>query len=79
MNIKLFFRITGEFFDLMYSGGSDCYYDENDDVNGEKKDIENAIDSHEELCYCEGCSISRQIMSFIDNKFYGIVNNNKIN
>ncbi len=42
MNIKLFFEIIGEFFDLMYTGG---HY-ECDENYYEKKDIENVIEKY---------------------------------
>lgn len=73
MDIKLFFEITGEFFDNIYSSG--LYND--DEKNNEKKDIENCLNSNQDLCYCNVCTIYRELSSFIDTKFFKIQNKNQ--
>jgi len=47
MDIKLFLKITGEFFDLMHIGESYEYDEINE--NHEKKDIENASNNYEDF------------------------------
>lgn len=79
MNIKLFLEIAGEFFDQMYAG--DIYYDNCDYLNN-KNDVENGFienkEKEEEFCYCNVCSVSRQILLFINPEIYKKLNDNKI-
>jgi len=67
MSIKLFFEISKEFFDSIYSQGID---DDNDDDNNDfiykKKDEEKGIDDDEELCYYNVSFVSRQLLSFMN-------------
>ncbi len=75
MNIRLFFEITKEFFDSMYSLVEEDY-EENvneekvqENVDEENGDEEKGWDEECE-CYCNACSISRQILLFIDPNIY---------
>ena len=71
--IKLFFEISKEFFDSIYSQGLD-YEDENNDIS-ENLDEEKGLEDEEELCYCNACSVSRVFLSFISSEF---LNHNKV-
>ncbi len=72
MNIKLFFEISKEFFDSIYSQyieeEEECI-DEETVIIKEKIDEEkgwNKYDDDDNLCYCNGCNIYRQFVLFID-------------
>jgi hypothetical protein len=66
MNIKLFLEISKEFFDSIYSQGIDYEDSCEESADEEKGEQEN---DDEELCYCNGCYISRQFLSFISSNF----------
>ena len=63
MNIKLFFEISKEFFDSIYSQGID-FEDDNNDIN-EKIDEEKGMENDEEECYCNACCVYRTILSVL--------------
>ncbi len=74
MDIKMFLEITGEFFDLMYTGGFYDYQEINE--NHEKKDIENASDNYEDFYHLNAHYIYKQLSLFMNP---GIYDDNKIN
>jgi hypothetical protein len=85
MNIKLFFEISKEFFDLMYSPFIEDDIIENDfrenlylSDDDEEKNIL-AIDKEKEIiCGCNLCYITRQILLFINPRIYKKLNDNKV-
>jgi hypothetical protein len=73
MNIKLFFEISKEFFDSMYSyleeDETEETTNEEDTTNEKKIDEEKGWNEYgydDNLCYCNGCNIYRQFALFID-------------
>ena len=77
MNIKLFFEISKEFFDSMYSYLEEdkTEYINEEDITDKEKIYEEKIDEEkgwneygdeDNLCYCNGCNIYRQFALFID-------------
>ncbi len=76
MNIRLFFEISKDFFDLMYSLYIEEDNEEDDNkekiINNEKIDEEKGLDqdNDEDLCYCDACSVCRQLFLVIDQNMY---------
>jgi hypothetical protein len=85
MNIKLFFEISKEFFDLMYSPFIEDTIIENEfrenlyvSDDDEEKNI-SAIDKEKEIiCGCNLCHITRKILLFINPRIYKKLNDNKV-
>jgi hypothetical protein len=85
MSIRLFFEISKDFFNAMYSHFEEEEYmdyeeetiKEEQQEDGEQQDEEKGWYQYEDddnPCYCNGCNIYRQIILFIDpnigdNKF----------
>lgn len=77
MNIKLFFEISKEFFDSIYSP----HLEEDIVEKKEEKDLEleiNESDYEEEICGCNLYDITRQLLLFINPQIYKKLNTNKI-
>lgn len=80
MNIKLFFEISKDFFDSIYS------LDLEEDIvekKEEEKDLELELeidesDDEEDICGCNLCHITGQLLSFINSKNYKKLNANKV-
>ncbi len=65
MNIKLFFEITREFFDAMYS----IYVEE--EKEDKNVDEEKGLEQDDEyVCYYDPCYTCRQIFLVIDQNMY---------
>jgi len=68
MSINLFFNVSKEFFDQMYSPG----FDENENIiesTDEEKGFQEWIEKkNEEFCMCNLCIIITQILSMLELK-----------
>ena len=68
MSIKLFFNVSKEFFDQMYSPG----FDETENIiesTDEEKGFQEWFEKqNEELCMCNLCIIITQILSMLELK-----------
>jgi hypothetical protein len=74
MNIKLFFEITNDFFHLMYSHFEEDVDEET--IEEEKIDEEKGMNEYgDDECYCNACSISRQILYFIEPRISQFMKN----
>lgn len=67
MSINLFFQISKQFFDNMYSQGFD-ETENNIECDDEEKGFEEWFErTNEELCMCNLCLIIKQMLSIIDS------------
>ncbi len=81
MNIKLFFEISKEFFELIHPSFVDDIIESNiiPDIFDEEKAFEELSDDDDEPeCGCNLCHIMRQIVSFINPTMYKKLNPIKI-